>query len=185
MVGGCAMGERIPHEAQDAHIVFLNYSLCCLPSGDKMIRGLDEAWRVLIPRGILVNYYPYISQSQLFTQVDSVEQMKSHPIFKSMGLDEGYAFKNAVILRGFELYTEEIITLKSLYCTKMEAMQKILTGRSIKYLKLDQLLKYPISKVIEMFITKQDKPAWFPFGIDESFTLICQIFVKKSHLTKN
>jgi hypothetical protein len=179
------MGERIPHEAQTTHILFFNYSLCCLPSADKMIVGLDEACRVLIPQGILVNFYPYISQSQLFTNVNSAEQMKSHPIFKGMGLDDGYAFKNAVILRGFDLYTEEIITLKSFYWTKMEAMQKILTGRSVKYLKLDQLLKYPISKVIEMFITNQDKPTWFPFGIDDSFTLICQIFVKKSYITKN
>ncbi|PWI49028.1 hypothetical protein CEE45_03690 [Candidatus Heimdallarchaeota archaeon B3_Heim] len=179
------MGERIPLESQTTHIVFFNYSLCCLPSVDQMIWGLGEAWRVLIPRGILVNFYPYISQSQLFTETNTAEQMNAHPIFEGMGFDDGYAFKNAVILRGFELFTEEHITVKSFYHTKIKAMEKILTGRSVKYLRFDQRLNYPISKVIGRFITNQDKPTWFSFGKDENFTLICQIFIKKSHWTKN
>ena len=179
------MGERIPLEAETTHIVFLNYSLCCLPSIDKMIEGVDEAWRLLIPQGLLVNFYPYISQSHLFTQLESGEQLKTHPMFEDRGFDDGYAFKNALILRGFELVTEEHITIKSFYRTKRKALEKILTGRSQKYLKLDHHLKYPISNVIGNFITTQEKPTWFPFRKEEDFTLICQILVKQSPWTKN
>ncbi len=185
LIGGCAMGERLPLQSETTHVVFFNYSLCCLPSADEMIGGLDEARRVLIPTGILVNFYPYISQSYLFDQMNTSKQMTAHPVYESMGLDDGYAFKNAVVLRGFELLTEELITLKSFYKTQIKAMEKILSGRSEKYLKFDHLLNYPISKLVGMFITKQEKPTWFPYGKDDSFTLICQLFVKKSQWTKN
>ncbi|MFX0013451.1 MAG: hypothetical protein ACFFB2_01700 [Promethearchaeota archaeon] len=179
------MGERIPHESQTTHIVFFNYSLCCLPSVDEMIGGLDEAWRVLTPLGILVNFYPFISPSQLFTQINTAEQMIATPIFESMRFDEGYAFKNAVILRGFELFTEEHITVKSFYSTQITAMEEILTRRSVEYLGFDQCLNYSISKMIGLFVTTQKKPKWFPFRKDDYFTLICQIFVKRSCQTKN
>jgi hypothetical protein len=147
--------------------------------------GLDEAWRILIPQGILVNFYPFIAQSHLFTQVASTEQMKAVTALEGMQVNDGYAFKNAVTLRGFELFTEEHITIKSYYTTLLKAMEKILTGRSVKYLSFDQSLNFPISKVIGRFITNQEKPTWFSLGKDENFSLICQIFVKKSHWTKN
>ncbi len=179
------MGKRIPLGTETTQIVFFNYSLCCLPSVDKMIEGLDEVKRVLIPQGILVNFYPYLSQSFLFSETVPIDQLKPHPVLDGTELGEGFAFKNAVALRGFKPLIEEFITLKSHYPTIRETMEKILSGRSENYLRFDHVLNYPISKLIGSFIFNHEKPEWFPFGSNEFFTLICQIFVKNCQWTKN
>ncbi|MFW9779833.1 MAG: hypothetical protein ACFFE8_13340 [Candidatus Heimdallarchaeota archaeon] len=179
------MGERIPQESHTTHIVFFNYSLCCLPSLDKMIGGLDEAWRVLKPGGLLVNFYPFIVPVQLFAQTHSTVSVEVPPYTQGMGFDESYTFKNAVILRGFQVVIEEKITLNSFYRSEHQAMKEILPQRSIKYLGIDQCLNFGISKLIGKFVTNREKPEWFLLGKDDEFTLVCQIFMKKGHMARN
>ncbi|MFW9856686.1 MAG: hypothetical protein ACFFFG_16665 [Candidatus Thorarchaeota archaeon] len=179
------MGERIPQESYTAHIVFFNYSLCCLPSLDKMIGGLDEAWRVLRPGGLLVNFYPFVAPVQLFARIDSNISIEVPPYTQGMGFDESYTFKNAVVFRGFELIIEEKITLRSFYRSEHQAMKDILPERSIRYLGIDQFLNFCISKLVGKFVTNREKPEWFQLGKDDEFTLVCQIFMKKGYMARN
>ncbi|MFX0181726.1 MAG: methyltransferase domain-containing protein [Candidatus Hodarchaeota archaeon] len=185
-IGGCATGERLPYRDETTHIVIFNYSMCCIPTIENIKNSLAEAWRVLTPKGILVNFCPSFSQPYSLNLGNTTKQTVTNSLHDNTWSDGGFALKNSTLIEGkFTLIAEEKFVLKTDYTTKEEALEDILKGRQEVYRILDHVLNYTISKLICAFITNEEKPSWFSIDTDQYFTMSCQLYMKIFHSQYN
>lgn len=186
LIGGCTTGERLPYRDETTQIVFFNYSMCCIPSIENIKNSLAEAWRVLTPKGILINFCPSFSQPYSLNRGNTTKQTVTNSLHDNTWLDGSYALKNTTLIEGkFTLIAEEKFILTTYYTTKEEALEDILKGRQEVYMVLDHVLNYTISRLICAFITNEEKPSWFSIENDQYFTMFCQLYMKTIHLQNN
>ncbi|MFQ5980806.1 MAG: class I SAM-dependent methyltransferase, partial [Candidatus Heimdallarchaeota archaeon] len=120
-------GENLPFRDQSLDIVFFTYSLCCFSDLKNMKEGLEEAWRVLVPEGVLINLQPSLHQPFIHNQGNIAYLITRRPkaLVDPDGeewIDRTYnarsAIKEATLIdQKFSFITEEAVALNEYYQT--------------------------------------------------------------------
>ncbi len=149
-------GEALAFPDQSFEVVFFSWSLCCtdIPT---MGKALDEASRVLRPRGSLINIQPslhqpfsngavsYLIQKKFGTTVDDERYRQSRLALKYLALIE----------KRFDLVAEEEFTVNTYYDTIDDAVDDSIRVRKEQYDKLDEGTKVRIRKMLSSRMTQK------------------------------
>jgi len=151
---GRGEGLSFPNESFD--IVFFSWSLCCadVPA---MGKALDEAWRVLRRKGLLVNIQPSLHQPFHKGMVSYLLERDSGPGAGDEGERQArLALRIASLVeRKFDLVAEGEFPVYSYYDSAVEALRDFVAQRGVKFGELNQETKRRIHEIINSIKTRR------------------------------
>lgn len=127
-------GESLPFPEGAFDAVFFSWSLCCMASTASMKASLHEAWRILRPKGILVNLQPSLYQP--FDRGEVTYMISGEQ--RDLVLDEGsaavadarFALEHATLFdEKFEVLGEAEFEVHTYYDTVEELLDRLVMGR--------------------------------------------------------
>ncbi len=144
-------GEKLPFSDASFDVVFFTWSLCAMSSEAHMKEALDEAWRVLRPKGLVLNLQPSLQQPFHWGDVTYlVTKNPAHLVDGDVGMDafnSRYAIKRAALIEEkFGLTAEEEFTGNIYFDTVEEAVDAINQPWKNEYERLDYGTKREIHR---------------------------------------
>lgn len=150
---GRGEGLSFPDETFD--IVFLSWSLCCtdIPA---MGRALDQSWRVLRRKGVLINIQSSLHQPFSKGMISYMLQRNSGPDISDEGDRQArLALRHASLVEGkFDFLAEEEFPVYSYYDTVTEALRDITAQNGVKYGEMSEETKRRIRAILASLETK-------------------------------
>lgn len=129
-----ANGENLQFPDESFDIILYTYSLCCFPSLKSMKKALDEAWRVLIPRSIMVNIQASFHQpfEYNFGNIAYIVTRRPKTLVdpdSEEWIEKGYMSRSAIkevtlIQHKFSLINEQTVTLNEYYETVDQLLEE-------------------------------------------------------------
>ncbi len=147
-------GEKLPFLDESYDEVFFTWSLCCMASEAHMREALDEAWRVLRQKGILLSIQPSLHQPFDWGEITYLvtrdpERLVGEDV-KTDDFDARYALKRAALIEGkFGFIAEESFTNNIYYDTVDEVLEAIRKKWRPQYDKLDGETKQEIRRRLQ------------------------------------
>ncbi len=147
-------GEELAFPAESFDLVFFTWSLCCTDI-PVMGKALEEAWRVLKPKGTLINLQPslhqpfesgalsYLIRKKFGTTVDDERYRQSRFALKYLSLIE----------KRFGLVAEEEFTVSTYFDTVDDALADLTRDVKELYEKLDAQRKQKIHETLRSTLT--------------------------------
>jgi ubiquinone/menaquinone biosynthesis C-methylase UbiE len=136
-------GQKLPFPDEGFAIIFLTWSLCCMAT--RSIKGaLEEAWRVLKLKGMLVNIQPSLHLPFVDGYVRYIIEKNPEYLVTDEDKQSSRSIKNArlalkrvaLIDRRFDIFAEEEITVNIYFDTVREARKYFVKTRQKEYRKL-------------------------------------------------
>ena len=149
-------GEKLNFPNNSFDVVFFSWSLCCtdLPA---MGKALDEAWRVLRPRGFLINIQSSLHQPFSKGMVSYLLERNAGPDINDDG--DRYArleLKHASLVeRKFNFQSEEEFPIYSYYGSLRGAIADITSENGIEYRTLEQDKRRQIREILLSMRTRK------------------------------
>jgi ubiquinone/menaquinone biosynthesis C-methylase UbiE len=149
-------GESLKFPNETFDIVFFAWSLCCA-DGPAMGKAMDEAWRVLRRKGILVNIQASLHQPLTRGTVSYLIERNSGPADWSIGDRQARSAlrHSAFVEQKFDLVSEKEFPVFSYYGSTREALRNIAGQSGVDYEELNRETKRRVREILDSLKTKQ------------------------------
>ncbi len=148
-------GENLGFPNEIFDVVFFAWSLCCA-DGPTMGKVMDEAWRVLRRKGLLVNIQASLHQPLQRGIVSYLIERNSGPADWSLGDRQArLALRHAAFVEHhFDLVSEREFPVYSYYGSTSQALKNIAGQSGVDYEGLNRETKRRIREILDSLKTK-------------------------------